>query len=161
MELGSVVVCSLFSRLSDSIASRDQHAGAASLRPGVRHPSLLARNPFSLHLTYPTDFAYLSAGCGGKGVGVCEQRERFVARDRGLVERVCVVTSPEAVLARPWSDLHAVCSGRTPVSTNEPNMCVSCRSGDVSCRENAHTVLLGKSASVASVLWSYTSIYVL
>ena len=33
MELGSVVVCSLFSRLSDSIEARDQHAGAASLRP--------------------------------------------------------------------------------------------------------------------------------
>ena len=151
MELGSVVVCSLFSRLSDSIEARDQHAGAASLRPGVRHPSLLARNPFSLHLTYPTDFAYLSAGRGGKGVGVCEQRERFVARDRGLVERVCVVTSPETVLARPWSDLHAVCSGRTPVSTHEPDMCVSCRSGDVSWRANTrgackvHTVLLKQS----------------
>ena len=62
MELGSVVVCSLFSRLSDSVEARDQHAGAASSRPGVRHPSPLARNPCSLHLTYPIDFAYLSAG---------------------------------------------------------------------------------------------------
>ena len=104
MELGSVVVCSLFSRLSDSIEARDQHAGAASLRPGVRRPPLLARESCTLPRTYSPDLAHPSAGRGGKGRGDRAQRARGVASHCRPVERVCSMTSPVAVLARPWSD---------------------------------------------------------
>ena len=122
MELGSVVVCSLFSRLSDSIEARDQHAGAASLRPGVRHPPLLARKSCTLPRTYSPDLAHPSAGRGCMGDGVRAQRAPEMARDRGPGEHVCGMALPEAVLGRVWSDLHVVCSARTPVSAGELNL---------------------------------------
>eukprot|EP00966_Prymnesium_polylepis_P134727 3113843-Prymnesium_polylepis.4 len=50
------------------------------------------------------------------------------------------MASPEAVLGRVWSDLHAVCSAGTPVSAIELDMCVSGRSGDDVGRANTRDV---------------------
>ena len=122
MEIGFVVVCSLFSRLSDSVEARDQHAGAASSRPGVRRPPLLARKPCTLPRTYSPDLTHPSAGRGCTGDGLRAQRAPEMARDRGPGEHVCGMASPEAVLGRVRSDLHVVCSARTPVSAGELNM---------------------------------------
>ena len=140
MEVGSVVASSLFLLLSDSLSARDQYAAAGSSRPGVRRPPLLARKPCPLPRTYPSDLVHPSAGRGGKGDGCRAQRARGVASHTRPVEHVCSVTSPVAVFARPWSDLVAVCSCRTPVSTHEPDLCVSCRSGGVSGSANTRDV---------------------
>ena len=120
--------------------SRSTCAGAASLRPGVRRPPLLARKPCHLPRTYPSDLVHPSAGCGCMEDGDRLQMACSVASHSRPVERVCSMTLPEAVLARVWSDWDTVCSFRTPVSAGELDMCVSWRSGVVVGSANTRDV---------------------
>ena len=160
-----MVVCSLFSRLSDSIEARDQHAGAASLRPGVRHPPLLARKSCTLPRTYSPDLAHPSAGRGCMGDGVRARRAPEMARDRGPGEHVCGMALPEAVLGRVWSDFHVVCSARTPVSAGELNIGVSGRSGEDVGRANARDVQMfircsGEKSCRSHLYYGHTHVYI-
>ena len=140
IKLGSVVASSLFLHPTNAFAARDQRAGAASLRPGVRRPPLLARKPCHLPRTYPSDLVHPSAGCGCMEDGDRLQMACSVASHSRPVERVCSMTLPEAVLARVWSDWDTVCSFRTPVSAGELDMCVSWRSGVVVGSANTRDV---------------------
>jgi hypothetical protein len=88
IKLGSVVASSLFLHPTNAFAARDQRAGAASLRPGVRRPPLLARKPCHLPRTYPSDLVHPSAGCGCMGDGDRLQMARGVIGHSRPVERV-------------------------------------------------------------------------